>query len=182
LPAGTVEGLLKDVPQLTAVLTYHVVSGKVLAGDVVKLDEAKTLQGQSVEIDATSGVNVNSARVVKADVIATNGVIHVIDEVLLPPSSAQSDAAMPADALIRHAINRGAPMFNEGHHAACTAIYEVAAMGLLTGSNGSLDADDRHMLTRALTEAQRTHDSGKSAWIMRHALDRAYESVSRAMN
>lgn len=182
LPAGTVEGLLKDIPQLKTVLTYHVVPGKVLASDVVQLSEAKTLQGQSVTIDASSGVRIDAARVVKTDVMATNGVIQVIDEVLLPSSSKQSDATMPAEVLIRHAINRGAPMFNDGHHAACTAIYEVAAMGLLADSGGSLRSDDRDMLTRSLMQVQRSNDAGKSAWIMRHALDSVYESVSGTMN
>jgi uncharacterized surface protein with fasciclin (FAS1) repeats len=66
------------------VLTYHVVAGKVLAADVVKLKEAKTVEGQSVKIDASSGVKVDNATVIKADVLASNGVIHVIDSVILP--------------------------------------------------------------------------------------------------
>ncbi|UCC31495.1 MAG: fasciclin domain-containing protein [Phycisphaerales bacterium] len=84
LPEGTVEALLSDLPKLKAVLTYHVVPGKVLAKDVVTLSEARTLQGQRVHIDSSSGVRVNNSRVVKADVGATNGVIHVIDTVLIP--------------------------------------------------------------------------------------------------
>jgi len=84
LPAGTVEALLKDKDKLTAILTYHVVAGDVKAADVVKLNSAKTVQGQSVSIDATDGVKVNNAKVVKADIICSNGVIHVIDTVLLP--------------------------------------------------------------------------------------------------
>jgi uncharacterized surface protein with fasciclin (FAS1) repeats len=89
LPKGTVEGLLKDIPKLTAVLTYHVVAGKVMAADVVKLKTAKTVQGQEVKIDASKWhlhktVKINDANVVKADVAADNGVIHVIDKVLLP--------------------------------------------------------------------------------------------------
>jgi uncharacterized surface protein with fasciclin (FAS1) repeats len=89
LPKGTVEGLLKDIPKLTAVLTYHVVPGKVMAADVVKLKKAKTVQGQEVKIDAAKwhlhkNVKINDANVVKADVVADNGVIHVIDKVILP--------------------------------------------------------------------------------------------------
>jgi uncharacterized surface protein with fasciclin (FAS1) repeats len=89
LPKGTVEGLLKDIPKLTAVLTYHVVAGKVMAADVVKLKTAKTVQGQEVKIDASKwhmhkNVKINDAEVVKADIVADNGVIHVIDKVLLP--------------------------------------------------------------------------------------------------
>ena len=69
---------------LVRVLTYHVVPGKVMAADVVKLKEAKTVEGQSLKIDATSGVKVDGANVIKADVPASNGVIHVIDSVILP--------------------------------------------------------------------------------------------------
>ncbi len=89
LPEGTVEGLLKDIPKLKAVLTYHVVSGKVMAEDVVKLKTAKTVQGQEVKIDAAKwhlhkNPKINDANVLKADVMTDNGVIHVIDKVLLP--------------------------------------------------------------------------------------------------
>ena len=89
LPEGTVEGLLKEIPKLKAILTYHVVSGKVMATDVVKLKTAKTVQGQEVKIDASKwhlhkNPKINDANVLKADVMTDNGVIHVIDKVLLP--------------------------------------------------------------------------------------------------
>jgi len=85
LPAGTIDALLLDIPTLTDVLLYHVVAGQVLAADVVSLSSATTLQGATVAIDASSGVKVNDANVIQTDVLATNGVIHVIDKVLLPP-------------------------------------------------------------------------------------------------
>ena len=84
LPAGTVEGLLKDIPKLKSILTYHVVAGKVTAADVMKLTTAKTVQGQNVSIDTKAGVKIEGATVIKADVMADNGVIHVIDKVILP--------------------------------------------------------------------------------------------------
>ncbi len=84
LPEGTVESLLEDKEKLTKILTYHVVSGNVMAADVVKLASADTLAGVPVSIDASDGVMVGSARVVTADVKASNGVIHVIDTVLIP--------------------------------------------------------------------------------------------------
>ena len=87
LPAGALEKLLADKAQLTKVLTYHVVAGKVMAADVVKLNEAKTVEGSMVKITVTKGaVKVNDANVVKTDIGASNGVIHVIDSVILPPS------------------------------------------------------------------------------------------------
>jgi uncharacterized surface protein with fasciclin (FAS1) repeats len=84
LPKGTVESLLKDIPKLTSILTYHVVAGKVMAGDVVKFTGAKPVQGQSVTIDAKNGVSINGAKVLTTDIAADNGVIHVIDSVILP--------------------------------------------------------------------------------------------------
>ena len=84
LPEGTVEALLKDIPKLTKILTYHVVSGQVLAADVVKLTSAKTVEGSEVKIDASNGVKINDSNVTTADVAADNGVIHIIDSVLLP--------------------------------------------------------------------------------------------------
>ena len=86
LPAGTVEGLLKNKEKLTAVLTYHVVAGSVPASEVIKLESAKTLQGSPVKIRVKNGnVYVNDAKVIQADVRASNGIIHVIDTVILPP-------------------------------------------------------------------------------------------------
>ena len=87
LPEGTVEKLLQpeNRDQLVSVLTYHVVPGKVKAADVVKLSEAKTVNGAKVAIDVSdNGVRVDNANVVKTDIGASNGVIHVIDSVILP--------------------------------------------------------------------------------------------------
>ena len=84
LPAGTLESLLKDKATLIKVLTYHVVAGKVMAVDVMKLDSAKTLEGQDITIRHMGGVQVNDANVVMTDIVASNGVIHVIDTVILP--------------------------------------------------------------------------------------------------
>jgi uncharacterized surface protein with fasciclin (FAS1) repeats len=88
LPKGTVEDLLKpeNKEKLIAILTYHVVPGKVMAADVKTMD-AKTVQGQSIKLGVSdSGVTVDNAKVVKTDLVAKNGVIHVIDTVILPAS------------------------------------------------------------------------------------------------
>lgn len=87
LPAGTVESLLKpeNRDQLIAVLTYHVVPGKVTAADVMKLSDATTVNGAAISISTSYGkVKIDGATVVQADIMATNGVIHVIDQVILP--------------------------------------------------------------------------------------------------
>ena len=87
LPAGTLESLLKDVPKLKGILTYHVVSGKVMAADVLKMDgqTAATVNGATLKVSTSGGVKLNGEiNVVKTDIECTNGVIHVIDAVLLP--------------------------------------------------------------------------------------------------
>ncbi len=89
LPAGTVENLLKpeNKGQLIAILTYHVVPGKVPAAAVAgKVTHAATVNGATITVNGSNGVKVNDANVVQADVMASNGVIHVIDTVLLPPA------------------------------------------------------------------------------------------------
>lgn len=90
LPAGTVENLLKpeNKAKLTAILTYHVVPGAVRSEQVTKLDQAKTVNGAMVKVTTKGGkVTINDATVVKADTAASNGIIHVIDKVILPPQS-----------------------------------------------------------------------------------------------
>ena len=83
IPKATLDGLLKDKAKLTAVLTYHVVSGKVMAKDVMKMKSAKTLQGGSLTIDTSDGVKVDGAKVIQADMEVSNGVCHMIDTVLM---------------------------------------------------------------------------------------------------
>lgn len=89
LPKGTVDGLLKDVPKLTEILKYHVVNGAVTANEVAVHKNITTLQGQDLKVDAAkwhlhNNVKINDANIIKADVKADNGVIHVIDKVLMP--------------------------------------------------------------------------------------------------
>ncbi len=90
LPAGTVDDLLRpeNKAKLAAILTYHVVPGRVTAADAVRLKEAKTVNGETVDVKAEGGnVMINDAKVTAADVAASNGVIHVIDTVILPPTT-----------------------------------------------------------------------------------------------
>ncbi|MEH2172008.1 fasciclin domain-containing protein [Nostoc sp.] len=84
LPSGTVEALLEDVIELRKVLEYHVVAQKIVAVDLAQLSEVTTTQGTDLKIDSNNGVKVNDATVVTPDVSADNGVIHVIDRVLIP--------------------------------------------------------------------------------------------------
>lgn len=87
LPAGALDGLLADKAKLKKVLTYHVVAGKVMASDVVKIKEAKTVEGSAAKVSVKGNdVFIDGAKVVKTDIVASNGVIHVIDAVIMPPA------------------------------------------------------------------------------------------------
>jgi uncharacterized surface protein with fasciclin (FAS1) repeats len=84
LPKGTLENLLADKKKLASILTYHVVSGQVMASDVGALKTAKTVHGQSLKINTSKGVMIDNAKVVKTDIATSNGIIHAIDTVLIP--------------------------------------------------------------------------------------------------
>jgi uncharacterized surface protein with fasciclin (FAS1) repeats len=95
LPQGTVENLLNDIPKLKSILTYHVVAGKVMSNEVVKMKTAKTVEGEDIKIDASKWhghkmPKINDSEIVKADIMTDNGVIHVIDKVLIPPTNMAS--------------------------------------------------------------------------------------------
>jgi uncharacterized surface protein with fasciclin (FAS1) repeats len=96
LPDGTIDALLADIPALTDILLYHVVPGKVMAADVVNLTAADTAQGQSIAIKVENGnVMINDAQVIITDIEATNGVIHVIDTVIVPPAEVAEPTTLP---------------------------------------------------------------------------------------
>ena len=84
IPAETLNAVLADKAKLTSILTYHVVAGKVMSEDVVKISKAMTVEGSEINIDASNGVMVNDAKVTAVDIECSNGVIHVIDTVLMP--------------------------------------------------------------------------------------------------
>jgi len=92
IPADQLEAIMADKELLTSILTYHVVSGKVMAKDVANISSATTLQGTNVNISADNGVTINNAKVIKTDILSSNGVIHVIDTVLLPGNNSGSAA------------------------------------------------------------------------------------------
>lgn len=87
LPKGTLEALLKDVPNLKQLLTYHVVAGKMMAADISQHPSPITLEGQSISLDSKNGIKVNEAKVIRADVTCNNGVIHMINSVLTLPTA-----------------------------------------------------------------------------------------------
>ncbi len=180
LPEGTVASLLKpeNRDQLVDILKYHVVEGRVYASDLFRKSRVNTLAGDRVQVKYGDGAfKINQSNVVTTDVAAANGVIHVIDAVLLP-NTAESAALNAAD-IIRLAINRGVPLYNHGQKAACAAIYEVAATSLV--SMTSVPAQAKRPLISALREIKDTRDSGKQAWILRDGLDSALAQLESRM-
>ena len=176
LPAGTVDTLLKpeNRAQLVEILKNHVIAGKVTLAKALEVREGTTLQGSSISIKFDDGrVQIGNATLVKADIAASNGIIHVIDQVLLP-SKATSDPLTPT-ALIELAINRGVPIFNKGDVEACAALYEITCEALRSMSE--VPEASRKEIERSLQSARSEKSDRKQAWILREAMDGAWEAL-----
>jgi uncharacterized surface protein with fasciclin (FAS1) repeats len=181
LPDGALESLLKpeNREKLRAILTYHVVAGRVYADQVPKAGSSPTVGGPALHLRRSpDAVTVNDASVVKADIETANGVIHVIDTVLLPPDG-DACAEPPARQHIVRAIHRGSRMFNAGHHQACAELYEETAMRLADDSSLGLSRGIRHHLSEAVRKSRHMERAGERAWALRHALDAALASLGR---
>ena len=174
LPKGTVESLLKpeNVDQLKQILLYHVVAGRVYSDQALKLKEAPSLAGPSLKISAgKKGAFVNKSKLTALDIEASNGVIHVIDAVLLPPAKKVSKA--DAKAAIEHAVARGAALYNSGHADACARQYMSTAINLLE-SDHEMPAHAVRHLQMAVRHAKASNCSNSRSWTMRRGLDAAY--------
>lgn len=179
LPAGTIDTLLKpeNKGQLVDTLKYHVVAGRVYSTDALAAKNAPTLQGSSVTITANDkGAKVNNANLLKTDIDASNGVIHVIDSVLLPPKG----QAMSPQTLIQHAIAQGAPVYNSGQAGECAQIYMDTAEQLLSRNDHGLNNHQARSLMTSLNSAKSCSCMDTRAWTMRRALDSAYVAMLNA--
>ena len=176
LPAGTVETLLKpeNRGQLVDILKNHVIAGRVNLAKALEVREAATLQGSTISVRFEDGrVRVGSATLVKADIKASNGIIHVIDQVLMPVRK-EREPVTPAG-LIELAIDRGVPLFNKGDFAACTAVYELTCEALRV-MNG-VPEPCRKQLAEALNAARVEQSGRQQAWILRDGLDRTWTGL-----
>lgn len=179
LPKGTLEKLLKpeNKEALATILKLHVIEGRVFSDQAIKSGNASTLSGENVKFTLKGDkAMVNNAGIVKTDIDASNGVIHVIDTVLLPtnmPKLAAVDVMTTPQDIAMLAINKGAPMYNHGQHAACAAVYEVAMTSLL--AMDSVPCGVKTELRTAMANAGQTHDAGKKAWALRGGLDKVME-------
>ncbi|MEL6342329.1 MAG: fasciclin domain-containing protein [Myxococcota bacterium] len=183
LPDGTVERLLRpeNRDDLKRLLTYHVIAGQIEAADAAYAKQATALSGDTIAFGFSNGQLTAAASPVSAtDIQTANGVIHVVDSVLIPPNGpdAMSSSVSEAQEIIRLAIRRGAPLFNNGQPEACAAIYEVAARSLITLE--AVDPDATATLRRALTQAEGAHSAADQAWALRRAFDQLLEQMASA--
>lgn len=179
LPAGTVETLLRpeNKDQLARILKYHVVAGRVGSDELADGASVETLAGERAGFEATEGgFAIEGARITATDIEASNGIVHVIDRVILPPERTAEVARLSADELIRMAIDTGAPMFNHGDHEATTALYMITAQSLVSFA-GLTDAQERR-LARGIMDARAAGSPAKAAWALRYALDDVTESLA----
>ena len=177
LPAGTVESLLKpeNKQKLIDILKYHVVSGRVYGNDAVQAGSAKTLLGRSIDVNfSADGIGINDAKVVAKNIDASNGVVHVIDAVLIPSSMSPQKAM----STLTSAINRGTPLFNAGDHGHCSEIY-MAAMESINAAG--IEVPNEHamsMVSTTLKNARNTHKMSERAWVLRRGMDSLRTRVS----
>ena len=176
LPEDT-EELLKEEnrDQLKAILTYHVVPGKVTAGDALNAGTATTVNGQPITVALKDGtLKVNGATLRTVDLQCTNGVIHVIDGVLLPETKQaepkQAKTPTPEQRILV-AIDKGVPLYNKGNPGACADVYQDCMESIVKDSK--VDSDIREKLADVLNKAQMTKSSDSRAWLLRRNLDGA---------
>ena len=177
LPAGTIDSLLKpeNKQQLADILKYHVVKDRVYSADAVAAKKAQTLQGNTINVSVSSaGAKINNANLVQTDIDASNGVIHIIDSVLMPPTRVVT--TMPSQ-MIQDAIAHGAPIYNAGHHGQCAQIYMDTANQIMGMPNHGLTNHESQTLQMAVRNAMRSSSMTARAWTMRRALDSAYVSL-----
>ena len=170
LSEGTVASLLEpeNRERLQAILKLHVVPASARAVDALTAGKVRTLAGASLEVRLVDGrLRVGDANVVKTDLAASNGVIHVIDAVLLPePAPAGKEAA-----LLVQAIDRGVPLFNAGQAEACAAVYEIACRAVI--ELGALPEPQARLLREALEHGG---SASERAWALRRAMDRVLDT------
>ena len=180
LPKGTVEALLtpENRDQLKAILTLHAIPGKISAGDALNAGTAQSLSGEALRFGITDGLfQVNGVTIRKTGITCDNGIIHVLDAVLLP-SAKTEETSGPKEAMrrIEEAVERGVPIFNDGRHGECAQIYRKCMVDLSDG-NG-LDARIKKALDELVKRADRIEDDSERAWVLRGGLDHLYGILS----
>lgn len=177
LPDGTIDFLLQPENKGTLVnmLTYHVIDSEVSFSTATTLASATALNGDELSIRLEKGrLVLNDSNVIENDIRTDNGIIHVIDSVLLPPETNDPERS-PVESIIGSAIRRGVPLFNEGNPQACADLYELAAEALLLLPEENLSSNQREILTNALERTKKQSSASNRAWTMRNALDKTLD-------
>ena len=185
VPKKILNDILKpeNKDQLVNLLKYHVVPGRVSAGDALNAKSATTLNDKSLPIAFSKGaLRAQWAKVLEADIEAENGLIHVIDSVLLPPGkkSAKNDGLKKAYDTIVAAVDKGVPMYNHGDSEGCAALYMKASKQLLAIEG--LPGDAEPMLRKLVSKASNSHCATTRAWTLRAGLDHTYAALKHAMS
>jgi hypothetical protein len=178
LPEGTVDTLLKpeNKQKLVDILKYHVVSGRVYSDQAAQVSQAATLLGSVVETSVTAdGLRINDSLVVKGDLETANGVIHVIDAVLLP----QPMSPLQARRTIEDAIRRGVPVFNRGDHGQCAEIYSTACQAIVASASDEVPQGVIKVLRVGLDRAKDLDDDRSRAWALRGGMDSAWSGLQQ---
>ena len=171
LPDEVIISLLKkeNKDKLVNILKFHVISG-IYPSDKLPLLPLKTLNGQDVNFKVDDGdIFINGAKVLKANIKASNGIIHVIDGVLTPPKTI-SEAS--AKGIIVRGIQMGVPQFNHGNHSACADIYEISLRSLLMLPDAKLSESNRKLVSKSLLRLSEMDSSTEKAWEARSTFDK----------
>ena len=171
LPDEVIISLLKkeNKDKLVNILKFHVISGSY-PSDKLPLLPLKTLNGQDVNFKVDNGdIFINGAKVLKANIKASNGIIHVIDGVLTPPKSITEASAK---GIIVRGIQMGVPQFNHGNHSACADIYEISLRSLLMLPDAKLSEANRKLVSKSLLRLSEMDSSTEKAWEARSTFDK----------
>lgn len=179
LPKGVLSELLKpeNKEKLASILKYHVIPSKVDARKIASLEVAVTLQGGELPISIKNGrLTAGPANITGTDIMASNGIIHIVDQVLLPPEESPGEKLAK---LIEEAVEAGAPLYNKGQQEACAVIYKMAVKSLSIAGKEVLSKESLKLLENALNRIEHSKSASSKAWTLRGALDRVYEDISK---
>lgn len=183
LPKGTLQTLLKpeNKEMLINILTYHVVAGEVKAKTAVSLDEATALNKQKINVAfKNAALYLNESKVIATDIQASNGVIHVIDNVLLPANLKAASKKSNESAsltILNDAVDIGVDLFNNGDQKACAIIYEIAVRAVVEIKPKELSQANMNKLSSALKTVSKSNDHRENAWTLRDAIDSAFRDL-----
>lgn len=184
LPKGTVETLLKSEnrDQLLSILSLHAIPGEVSAGDALNAGKAKSLGGGTLEFGIVDGLfKVNGATILKTDIPCDNGIIHVIDAVILPSAKVDKDETTAVDGgsplkMIEVAIDTGVPIFNAGDHGKCAMVYRDCMVSIAKSSG--VDPRVSSVLKQLVKRAEAIESDTERAWVLRSGLDHLHAALS----